>query len=67
MAGLIALLVVIGRMIGGVNGMVLFGVIGVLFNFGAWWFSDRLALAAHRAHPADPAQHGFLFDIVGEL
>jgi heat shock protein HtpX len=67
MAGLIALLVLIGRMVGGYQGMVLFGAIGVLFNFGAWWFSDKLALAAHRAQPADPSQHGFLFDIVQEL
>ena len=40
-----ALLVFMGRVVGGVNGMVLFGAIGVLFNLGAWWFSDRIALA----------------------
>lgn len=67
MAGLIALLALMGRAIGGMNGMVLFGAIGVLFNFGAWWFSDKLALAAHGAKPADPSRHGFLFDMVAEL
>jgi heat shock protein HtpX len=67
MAGLIALLVGIGRMIGGASGMMLFGVIGVLFNLGAWWFSDRIALAVHRAQPADPAQYAGLYEIVEEL
>lgn len=67
MAGLIALLVVFGRSIAGMHGMVLFGVIGVLFNFGAWWFSDRVALAVHRAQPADPSRHAGLFQMVEEL
>ena len=67
MAGLIALLVWIGRLIAGYQGMVLFGAIGVLFNLGSWWFSDRIALAVHRAYPADPAQYPDLYDIVQEL
>lgn len=67
MAGLIALLVAMGRAIGGHQGMLLFGAIGVLFNFGAWWFSDRVALAAHRAVEADPARHDFLYNMVEEL
>ncbi len=73
MAGLVALLVFVGRLVGGwthlgaADGMVLFGVLGVLFNLGAWWFSDRLALAVHRAQPADPSQFSFLYEIVEEL
>ncbi len=67
MAGLVALLAVMGRSIGGWSGMVLFGAIGVLFNFGSWWFSDRIALAVHRAEPADPARYGVLHEMVQEL
>jgi heat shock protein HtpX len=67
MAGLIALLVWMGNLIGGYQGMVLFGAIGVLFNFGSWWFSDRIALAVNGAVPADPAQFPELYDIVQEL
>jgi heat shock protein HtpX len=67
MAGLMALLVWIGRFVGGYQGMVLFGFIGVLFNLGSWWFSDRIALAVHRAIPADPAQFPELYAIVTEL
>lgn len=67
MAGLVALLVLMGNYIGGYMGMVLFGAIGVLFNLGSWWFSDRIALAVHRAQPADPARHAALFEMVEEL
>jgi len=67
MAGLIALLAWMGLALGGRSGMLLFGVIGVLFNFGAWWFSDKIALAVHRAQPADPVRDAWLFDMVREL
>lgn len=67
MAGLVALLVWIGQLVGGRSGMLLFGVIGVAFNFGAWWFSDRIALAVHRAIPADLVRHRALFDLIEEL
>ena len=67
MAGLIALLVFIGKTVGGVNGMMLFGFIGVLFNFGSWWFSDKLALAAHRAQPIERSADPALFELVEEL
>ena len=67
MAGLIALLVFIGRAVGGASGMMLFGLVGVLFNFGAWWFSDKLALAAHRAQPLDRSSDPALFALVEEL
>jgi heat shock protein HtpX len=67
MAGLVALLVVLGRAVGGAQGMLLFGALGLVFNFGAWWFGDRLALAAHRAQPADPVRHARLFEMVEEL
>jgi heat shock protein HtpX len=67
MAGLIALLAWIGQLVGGYQGMLVFGFIGVAFNFGSWWFSDRIALAVHRAIPADRSQVPELYDIVEEL
>ena len=41
-------------MAGGTGGMLLFGAIGLVFNFVSYWFSDRIALMAHRAQPVDP-------------
>jgi len=47
--------------------MVAFGLIGVAINIGAYWFSDRLALAVHRATPLPERDAPQLYQIVGEL
>jgi len=49
MAFLIALLGIGGAAWGGSGGMLLFGGIGLVFNLVSYWFSDRIALAMHRA------------------
>lgn len=67
MAFLIALLGVGGWAFGGRNGLLLFGGIGLLLNFGAYWFSDRIALMAHRARPVSRAQAPGLYQIVERL
>ncbi len=67
MAGLLALLVWVGGHFGGASGMLLFGSIGVAFNLGAWWFSDRIALAVHRARPVSREQLPGVYEIVDEL
>jgi heat shock protein HtpX len=67
MAGLIALLGLVGRAVGGLDGMLFFVGIGVVMNFVMYWFSDRLALAAHRAQPVTPAEAPTLYRIVDRL
>jgi heat shock protein HtpX len=67
MAALVALLVWIGNVAGGAQGMLLFGALGLAFNFGAYWFSDRLALAVNRARPVSPQELPEVYDIVEEL
>jgi heat shock protein HtpX len=67
MAALIALLVWVGSRVGGPQGMLLFGVLGLLFNFGAYWFSDRIALAVNRAQPVPREQLPGVYEIVEEL
>jgi heat shock protein HtpX len=67
MAALLALLGVVGRSIGGMNGMVFFVGIGLVMNFVMYWFSDRIALAAHRAKPVTPAEAPTLYAIVERL
>ncbi len=49
MAGLVGLLMVGGGAVGGPRGVLLFGAIGLVFNFASYWFSDKLALMAHGA------------------
>ena len=67
MAGLFALLVWVGSRLGGVQGMLLFGAIGLAFNFGAYWFSDRIALAVNRAQPVSREQLPEVYAVVEEL
>src|SRR5258705_5452438 len=44
-------LVFIGAYFGGRNGMVLAFLLSVLFNFGTYFFSDKIALAMYNAQP----------------
>jgi len=67
MAALIALLGVVGRAVGGVNGMAAFLALGVVMNFVMYWFSDRIALAAHRARSVTAAEAPTLYAIVERL
>jgi heat shock protein HtpX len=44
-------LIFIGDWVGGRNGMVLAFVLSVVFNFGTYFFSDKLALRIYNAQP----------------
>jgi heat shock protein HtpX len=67
MAFLIAVLAIGGNMWGGYQGMVLFGSLGLIINFFSYWFSDKIALRAHRAQPVTRDQVPQLYDIVERL
>ena len=60
LAALFGLLVWVGSF-WGQNGMILFGAMAVLMNFGAWFFSDKIAVTAMRGvevgPDSGPAQH----------
>jgi heat shock protein HtpX len=67
MGGLVALLAIGGSMVGGAGGMAAFGAIGLLFNLGAYWFSDKLALMGNGAREVARDQAPELFDMVERL
>ncbi|HEX7622792.1 MAG TPA: zinc metalloprotease HtpX [Anaeromyxobacteraceae bacterium] len=67
MAFLIAVLAIGGQVWGGSSGMLLFGTIGLVINFVSYWFSDRIALMAHRAQPVTREQQPQLYEIVERL
>ncbi len=48
---LLALLVFLGGMFGGRTGATMAFVFAMVFNFGSWWFSDRVVLAMYGARP----------------
>ncbi|MHB8879724.1 MAG: zinc metalloprotease HtpX [Myxococcaceae bacterium] len=51
LAGLTALVLLVGERLGGPQGMLIAGAFVVVMNFTSFWFSDRIALALHRAQP----------------
>lgn len=56
LAGLSALFVAVGGLVGGTSGIVVFLAIAVVFNFAMFWFSDRIALRMSRARPLEPGE-----------
>ncbi len=49
LAALTVLIVLIGRMFGGNQGMVIAFIFALVMNFGSYWFSDKIVLAMYRA------------------
>ncbi|MFT3915294.1 MAG: zinc metalloprotease HtpX [Anaeromyxobacteraceae bacterium] len=64
---LIGVLAIGGQMAGGTGGMLLFGGIGLVINFVSYWFSDRIALMAHRAREVTRQEAPQLFESVEKL
>jgi heat shock protein HtpX len=56
LAGLSALFVTVGALVGGAGGILVFLVIAIAFNFAMFWFSDRIALKMSRARPLEPGE-----------
>lgn len=67
LAVLTALIIFIGRLFGGSQGMIIAFVLAVVMNIGSYWFSDKIVLAMYRAKPADEQQAPELYRIVREL
>jgi heat shock protein HtpX len=64
LAGITALVLVIGQRLGGARGLLGAGVLVMVMNFASWWFSDTIALAMHRARPLERAEAPFLLEMV---
>src|SRR5467141_3557153 len=67
MVVLTVLLVLIGRVWLGNSGMVLFLGVAVVMNGVAYWFSDRIALAAAHAQEVGPAEAPILHRLAERL
>jgi len=48
------LLLVIGQLLGGANGMLIAFIFAVVFNFGSYWFSDKIVLRMYNAQVVGP-------------
>jgi heat shock protein HtpX len=67
LATLTGLFVFIGQLIGGSSLALTFLVIGGVMNLGAYWFSDKIALAMSHAKPLSEEEEPRLHQIVREL
>jgi heat shock protein HtpX len=61
------LLMLIGGLIGGQRGVVIFFVIAAVMNFFSYWFSDKIVLRAYGAREIDAGSEPELYSIVNEL
>jgi heat shock protein HtpX len=66
-AALTALLLVIGFLIGGASGIILFAVIAVVFNFVMYWFSGKFALKMSKAVAVSEAEEPELHRMIASL
>jgi heat shock protein HtpX len=57
----------IGVRVGGQNGMLLALLLSVAFNFGSYFYSDKLALAMYRAQPVIRAELPRAYEVVERL
>ena len=64
---LTVLLVLVGRVLAGTGGMVIFLAFAVVMNGVAYWFSDRIALRAAQAKEVGPAEAPMLHRLADRL
>ncbi len=67
MAGLTALLVVLGGYFGGQRGAVLFFALAAIMNFGMFWFSDKAVLRMYKARLVGPGEAPEFYQMVDRL
>lgn len=61
-----AMLLLIGGAVGGQVGIIIALVFAIAMNFGAYWFSDRIALSMTKSHPITEREDPELYGIVRE-
>jgi len=64
---LTALVIFIGKLFGGSQGMVIAFIFAAVMNIGSYWFSDKIVLSMYRAQPLDEHQAPQIYRIVREL
>ena len=67
LASLFALLVGVGQLLGGMQGMIIAGIFAIVMNFGAWFASDKIAITAMRGQQVDERSGPELIAMVKRL
>jgi heat shock protein HtpX len=67
LAGMTALFLAIGYLLGGQTGMLIALVVSVGMNFFSYWNSDKMVLRMHGARQVDRAEAPEFYDMIAEL
>ncbi len=62
-----ALIMGVGYLAGGRQGIMIAFILAAIMNFVSYWFSDKIVLAMYRARPVDESQAPELYRIVQDL
>ena len=61
------LIMLVGQVLGGNQGMIISFFIAAGMNFFSYWFSDKIVLAAYKAHEIRQEDNPGLYDVVRKL
>jgi len=61
------LMLVVGGLIGGQQGLTIGLIVAIAINFLSYWFSAKIVLAIYRAKEADKKKYAFLYQLIQEL
>lgn len=64
---LTAIILGIGQLVGGRQGMIIAFFLAAVINFVSYWFSDRIVLAMYRAQPVESEQAPELYEMLRDL
>ncbi len=67
LASLSGLLMLLGAVLGGTQGIIVAFFISLIMNGFAYFFSDKLVLNMYGAKPLDASEYGWIHDMVEEL
>lgn len=64
---MMVLLILVGSIIGGQQGMIMAFLFSLLLNFGSYWFSDKIVLMMYRAKEVKEAEAPKLYSLVSRV
>ena len=67
LGALTGVLLWVGNLVGGPQGLTIALIFSIIMNFGAYWFSDKLVLAMYRAKEIKESNNPRLFKLIREV
>ena len=67
LGALTGIIMAIGQLLGGSQGLTIAFIFAIIMNFGSYWFSDKIVLAAYGARPVSEAEAPMVYRIVHNL